>query len=276
MIHRILTPLDKSAYTKSAVRYTCEIAKKFNAEVAGMVVLDTPEIDNSIGPIAPGGVKLAERLESKKLSEAQTYIDTLLNDIAAECEKEGISHIEEEFQGNPSTGIIEESNFYDLVIMGLRTNYHFETDGNHEDTLDKVLNHTITPILAVPENYQPIKNVLIVCDGTLSSVRALQRFAHLAENENYSITLLMHSKEDEFAEYYLNNAEKYLNAYSIDNVTKRWTKDSVLDVIENEYINNTDLIVTGLKSHKSLKEFLLGSVAFSLIMDGRKALFLAQ
>lgn len=276
MIHRILVPLDKSDYTKTAVKYVCDVASSMQAEVSGMVALDVSEIDSSVGPIAPGGVKLAELLEEKKLAEAEEHINSLLTNLADECAKAGVKHVEEEFQGSPSARIIEESKFYDLVVMGLRAFYHYEPKSESGDSLDKILGHTITPILAVPKEYRKMQSVLIVCDGELPSVRAMQRFAHIAENRELKVYLLMENKKKEYADYYLNNAEKYLNSYGITDVVKNATDKNLLDVIEKEYFDKVDLIVTGLHSHKSIKEFLLGSVAHSLIMNGQKALFLAQ
>ena len=276
MIRRILTPLDNSEYTETAIAYTCQIAKKFDSEVAGMVVLDAQDIDDSVGPIAPGGLELAEKLERKKELETEKHIKHLLQNLSEKCAEEGVKHIEEEFQGSPSERIIEESKFYDLVIMGLRTFYYYGTKDETEKTLDEILNHTITPVLAVPKKYRELKNVLIVCDGELPSVRAMQRFSHMIIDENIKITLLHENKDERKAKYNLDNAEKYLRTYGVKNIEKVWVEKKLLNEIYERFFDEIDLIVIGLHSHKSLKEFLLGDVAHSLILDGRRALFLAQ
>ncbi len=276
MIQRILTPLDYSNYTKTAMKYACEIAKKRNAEVTGIVVLDFPDIDKKIGPIAPGGMELAEMLEKKELQKAQEHIDQLLNSFSKVCSEQNVKHREFEYQGRPSENIILESPFYDLLVIGMRTYYQFGTLDRPGDSLEEILDHTITPILAVPGQFKKIENVLIVCDANSASARALQRFSHFAENSEYNVTLLMEHKDEEYAEFYLTRAKGYLNAYGINNIqTKRVTR-SVKNVIEEEYMDKVDLIVLGMHQHKSLKEFVIGSLPKYLIRENKKPLFIVQ
>lgn len=276
MIQRILTPLDNSNYTKTAMKYTCEIAKKRNAEVTGIVVLDYPDIDRKIGPIAPGGMELAEMLEKKELQEAQAHIDKLVDTFSGICTEQNVKHREFEYQGRPSESIIMESAFYDLLVIGMRTYFHFETSNKPGNSLEEILDHTITPILAVPEDFKKIENVLIVCDSTPASARAMQRFSHFAENSGYNITLLMEHKEEEYAEFYLKRAKGYLGAYGITDIKTERVSHSVKNVIEEKYIDNVDLIVLGMHQHKSLKEFVVGSLPQYLINENKKPLFIVQ
>ncbi len=66
MIRRILIPLDPSPYSESALQLACIIAKEYDAEVTGLVILDIPGIEDSIGPVPIGGIHLAEKLEKEK------------------------------------------------------------------------------------------------------------------------------------------------------------------------------------------------------------------
>lgn len=276
MIHRILTPLDNSTYTQTAIKYSCEIARKRKAVVTGMVVLDLLEIEKKIGPIAPGGIALAELLEKKELMEAQKHIETLTESLSSACKSYRVAHNEFKEQGSPSKNIIKESFFFDLLIIGMRTFFHFETSDRPGDSLDEILDHTITPILAVPQSFQQLKKVLVVLDSTPASVRALQRFAHFAENADYEITLLMEHKDETYARFYLKRAEEYLNCYGLNRITSEYINRSVIDEIDTNYMDKSDLIVVGMHQHKTLKEFVVGSLPKYLIKENKKALFIVQ
>lgn len=276
MIRRILLPLDNSRYTEAALAFAAKIARRDDAEISGMVVLDTPGIIDSVGPYVPGGVDLAEMYEEQEIEEAQEHIDKLLKTFKSTLGRSHVKHREFEYQGNPSSNIIKESIFYDLLVIGLRTFFHFETSDKPGDSLEKILDHTITPILAVPAHFEEIKKVLIVCDGTPASARAMQRFSHIAEGAHYEITLLVHNKKQEEADFYLTRAEEYLRAYGTTKINKEWTSKSLTKVVEERYINKSDLIVAGMHQHKSLKEFVVGDLVTYLIKENKKPLFIVQ
>lgn len=52
--------------------------------------------------------------------------------------------------GNPAEIIFNYSMFFDLIITGLETHFNFEVTDKPGNNLDELLNHSITPVLAVP------------------------------------------------------------------------------------------------------------------------------
>ena len=88
-MRRILVPLDPSPYSESALNLACVVAKIYNAEVTGMVILDIPGIQDSIGPIPIGGIHLAEKLEKEKREEAKQRISLLLDKFKKNVVKKG-------------------------------------------------------------------------------------------------------------------------------------------------------------------------------------------
>ncbi len=277
MIRRILTPLDPSDYTKSALQYALYIAKRQNnAEIIGTAVLDMEGIEKSIGPVAAGALYWAEHLEKHKLEEAKERIERLLNMFRDACLKEGVPYKTTETQGNPAKQILFESIFYDLVVIGLRTYYHFETQPTHGDSLDKILEHTITPILAVPKNFAPIKKVLVAFDGSPLAARALQRFTHLARPGDFEFLIISSDEDINKAHYYLNQAKAYLKAYQIKNVRTEWTAENIQEVIRDRYLDWADLIVLGAHAHGFIKDIFVGSLTKYLIDKAEKPLFIGQ
>jgi nucleotide-binding universal stress UspA family protein len=258
MIKRILIPLDPSPFTETAMEIACTVAKQKGAELTGLVILDIPGIKKSIGPIPMGGLYYAEKLEEHK-------------------EK---AHSEAELQGSPSERIIRESIFYDLVIIGLRTYFHFETSDKPGDSLEKMMDHSITPIYGVPEKFSILSTekikVLISLNESLPAARALKRFVKLADPDIMEFKLLMSHPEKETASYYMDQAEKYLNAYSIYNVEKVWTSQNIIQAMEEQYIDWATIIVLGAHSKKGLFDFMLGSLTKHLIKEAKKPLLIGQ
>ena len=276
MLKRILVPLDPSEYSTNAVKYATYIAKKQNAETTGMVIYDIPGIEKSIGSYPTGGLYWAEKLEDAKKEKAKEEIDFLLNKFKEYCRKEEVQFSETEVQGTPSKMILEEAKFYDLLVLGQKTFFHFESQESEGDSLEKILHYSITPILTVPEKFNPIKNVLVAYDGSHTATRALKRFAHLTIAKDFNIKIIMGETNLEEGNYILQKAKDYLNAYGITNVSTEWTPEKIIDIIEEKYKNWADLFVTGMHSKKGLIYFLVGSLPKYLINNIHKPVFIGQ
>jgi nucleotide-binding universal stress UspA family protein len=276
MVKRILLPLDTSAYSEAATEYAIRIAKNTGAQVDGMVVLDIPGIEKSIGPVAMGALYWADKLEKKKAEEAHAHIQTLLDKFKSRCKAEGVVGKDAEYQGSPSELISKQSIYYDLVIMGLRTHYEFGSDNKNGNTLDKILGNTITPILAVPDTYKSIENgnLLIAFDGSLPAARALQRSVQLAVHEKVNIRILNSSDEKEEGESLLTGARSYAAAYLDQDIETIWTPGKIIETVDNEFLDSTDLFVVGTHSKDGFLDFIVGSLTKHLIEYGKTPLFI--
>jgi nucleotide-binding universal stress UspA family protein len=274
--------LDPSPFSESAVRLGCIIAKVYNAEVTGLVVLDIPGIEDSIGPIPIGGIHLAEKLEKEKKEEARKRIENLLNKFKTTCDSEGVLHRVAHRQGSPSDQILDESIYYDLLIIGLRTFFNFETSEKYGSSLDKLLKQSITPIYGVPENLHILEKpdrklrVLIAFDGSPLAARAMQRFSLMINPDLYDITLLNSSDKKEQGEEILSRAEEYLNSHNVNNIQKVWTDENIINIIKNKYYDEMDGFVVGAHSREGIFDFLVGSLTKFLVKSAKKPVFIGQ
>ena len=173
-ITRILVPLDPSEYAQAATETACLLARDHKAQVAGVAVLDAPGIQSDLMPaIGPYYPMLGDQFR-EKIAHASEVIDDCKKRFADTCESNRVPHYETEYEGIPAAKLLESSIFSDLIVMGLRTYFHFETreegDGN---SLDLFLDRTITPVLAVPKSgLSEIKKVLVAFDGSIGAARA--------------------------------------------------------------------------------------------------------
>jgi nucleotide-binding universal stress UspA family protein len=284
MLKRILVPLDPSPYTDAAIEVACFIAKRRDAVLTGLVVLDIPGIEKSIGPMPVGAIHYAEVLEKRKIKEAEDRIKKLIEKFKKKCSKEGVVHKESEFQGSPSERILMESVYYDAVVVGMRTFFDFETEEESftGHSIEKFLGETITPIYAIPKDFRmsDAKNLkyqtLIAYDGSLLSARALQRFAQLALPEAMDITIITSQQDKETAEYLLDHAGEYLESHGFNRINKVWTKDNIIHTVDKEYFNQTDLFVVGAHSKRGLFDFMIGSLTRHLLSVEKKPVIIGQ
>ncbi len=277
MLKRILVPLDVSEYAEAATYRAGLLARANHATVTGMVVLDTPEIRGRVVPVQP--IQLLDYTKeniAKHTQDAEQRIHDELEKFAFRCEAAHVPHNEAEFQGVPADQIVQASNYYDLVVMGLRTYFHFETQEGPGDSLSKVLDHTPTPVLAIPKvKRQPLSSVLIAFDGSLNAVRALHTFAQIVWPEKVYVTILMSNPDEDYRNLALREAAAYLRSHAIDDVHTAGTDREIGKIIDEDYIEKTDLIVAGMHAKHRIKDFFVGSLAKQLIDHGHTALLLA-
>jgi nucleotide-binding universal stress UspA family protein len=244
--------------------------------------LDIPGIEESIGPIPMGGLYYAEKIELAMKVEASQRIEQLLEKFRRQCEDKGIAYREAHLQGCPSKQILKESIFYDIVFIGLRTYFHFETSQKPGDSLWTIVKESITPILGIPKMFafsnDPANKtkVLIAFDGSPLSARALQRFVQIIKPETAKITLLNSSDNKKIGEHLLNQAEIYLNAHGIKEIIKEWTDEDIIQVVEENYYNRADMFVVGAHAHEGLFDFMVGSLTKHLVERAEKPVLIGQ
>lgn len=282
MIKRIIVPLDPSKFSDNALDLACDVARIHDAEVTGLVILDIPGITKSIGPVPLGASYYAQELEHFKINEANERINLLLEKFNEKCKAEGIKHKVHERQGTPSKKILEQSLFYDMIIMGMKTHFNFETSDEPGDSFEEILDNSITPILAVPKdyklpNYQNEKiKVLIAFDGSLPACRAVQRFAQLRIADITEIKIVMSHDYKKFADHYLSDVKDYLYAHKFLNVDTVYTDQPIIGFIEKEFLTWPNMFVLGMHAKRVLFDFIVGSLTKFLIKYEKTPIFIGQ
>lgn len=280
MIRRLLVPLDPSDYTAAALQHACALARRHDAEVTGIAILDLPDIEKSIGAVPVGGLYYAEKLEEHREHEAQQKIDALLETFERTCRSAGVRHRAADLQGPPSSLIVEKSTYFDLVVMGLRTYYTFETSDTPSGSLEDLLDHSVTPIWAVPagsrltDGDERKLQVLIIVDEGLPGARAIHRFADLDLAEMVQATLLVSGPDEATARSRLDDVVDFLGAHGIRDVATEWTTRNLREMTGEAYFERAELVVLGAHPHRGLLGFLVESLPQKLIREERTTLLL--
>lgn len=277
-IKRILTPLDVSAFSEAATRRACEIAGRHGAEITGLAVLDSPGIRSAIAPADVSHWPLVQDTMLRATEDAQERIRASRKHFADHCEAVGLKHFESELEGVPADKILEASVLYDLVVIGLRTFFHFETQDGPGDSLAEVLGRTVTPVLAVPEadNAEPFRRAVVTWDGSFSAGRAFRDFVNFAAPYDMEITVLTAGSDDRQSAMLLAEAKAFLTAHEVPKFDLVHTELTEVDQIHDLYFSEADLVVAGIHAKKFFKDLFVGSFTNRLIETGDTALFLSH
>ncbi|AMK13595.1 universal stress protein [methanogenic archaeon mixed culture ISO4-G1] len=105
---KILVPTDGSEYTKPAIKQAVELAKLTGAEITALYVLDQTVLTNM--PMDTAVMNVYKTLE-KEGQDAVDYVTDL-------CKEAGVKVEVAVKEGTPVKVILDESNNYDVIVMG--------------------------------------------------------------------------------------------------------------------------------------------------------------
>lgn len=272
-LRRILVGLDGSSWSRAALAQAFHIARSTGAVVTGVAVLDNHEIEQAVGPAPLGAIAFAERRERQMLEQAREHVTGLLKEFRRCCERERVPHFETFEEGAPFRRLVRDSLSHDLVVLGLRTYFHFPASDRPSHTLERVLEHGVRPVLAVRESTSPIRRVAVALDDSPQAARTLQLFALLCRWELQTLRLV-HAGDARRAAPLLDAAAAYLEAHG-RRAEKVVLEGSPREVIP-QYVSSQDmdLVVLGAHGKEGLAKFLFGSLTATLIEEPRASLLL--
>jgi len=277
---RILVGMDDSDYAQRAIDYGIALAKKSGATLAGICVVDTFGIERHSAGANIGAFYFAEKLIDEKINESRDKLEKLLDAFEEKCKSAGVKWEKILTCGSPAREIIRESELADLLIIGVRTFFHFETSEGPGDTFEKVVSHGRCPLIAVTDEELPLEmSVLVAYDGNLKSNNALRAFAGINDRFNFSrsVTLLNISDDPCTGDEILEKADRYLQAHGLT-IKKKVRAGRPREIIyrtakEMEATRKT-LLVIGTSGSNEISSFLLGNSLKNIVRDGSIPLFI--
>jgi len=275
MSKRIVVGLDGSPFSKSALDMAIRRSKLFDGTIIGVAVIDRPNIEQLAVGAQPGAFQMSEKAVSSMLNDAKQHAEEQIAQFRMTCDLAGVPHEDIIYSGVPYEGILDEAKTADMIIIGLRTYFHYPTREGPGDTLEYLLKDPVCPVLAVPEHLVLPKNVVIAYDASRGAARALQAYAHVTPDlpEIYPVTLLCVAMDYDRMKYHLEKAVKYLHAHGIEaRIMLRAGKPeaAIMQVVKELH---PALLILGRPLRRGIAEYLFGSTVSSIIKNGTIPVF---
>jgi len=277
---RILVGIDGSDFGQHAIDFGMALAKKNGATLAGICVVDTFGIERHSAGANIGAFYFAEKLIDEKINESRVTLEKLLDEFEEQCKSNGVKYEKIMSCGTPAKEIIRESELADLLIIGVRTFFHFETSEGPGDTFEKIVSHGRCPLIAVTDEELPLEmGVLIAYDGNLKSNNAMRAFAGINDRFNFSRegTLLNVNDDPCEGDAVLEKADRYLQTHQLT-VKKKVRTGRPREIIfktakEMETAGKT-LLVIGTSGSNEISDYILGNSIKNIVRDGTIPLFI--
>jgi nucleotide-binding universal stress UspA family protein len=177
MIQNILVCLEGSPSGKRAVDMAIRLARQHQARLAGLAIVDEPDI-RAGAATGIGGASYKKQRDDALVEDAEQHAERWLAEFSALCRQQEIPARTVEERGRPAATILEEMQRHDLVLMGRDANFKFDLAARDAQTRDAVLHRARKPVIVVPEA-APLDSprVMLAFDGSSASKRAVRSFA---------------------------------------------------------------------------------------------------
>lgn len=280
MIKRILIALDPDEDTFTATQYAISLAKRFDAAVTGLAVVDTSNIYPAgiIGD--PDETHHARDLWEELTEEAREVAANLLDAFQKQAGSADVRFTTIRKEGASYERIIEGMKYHDMLVVGCDSHFFYNEPKRDTKTLAQIVKHGVAPTMVVMDQYKDINKVLVAFDGSNPSARSLKSFVQLMPYGKEIGIELIHvadKKADKAGAGILDYAESYLRAHQFQNINKTFLKGDKpsAKILERQVEINADLIVLGAHAVSALKRLTFGSNTHDLITKSDTPLFLS-
>jgi nucleotide-binding universal stress UspA family protein len=283
MIKRILVALDPDEDTPVATRYAIRLAKRFNAGLTGMAVVDVGNIETMIGVGGYGTELHGRKIWAEMADKTRQVAEELLESFQQSVEKAGVRHRDVKKHGASADLIIEEMKYHDILIVGRDSRFFYNEPERDTGTLAKVVKGGNAPVMVVTDEFHDIEKVMIAFDGSAPAARSLKGFVHLLPFGKDVEIELVHvpkdntDRETELADAILRQAELYLKEHNFNYINR-----TVLEkgnpgelILARQIINKPDLVILGAHSVSAIRRAAFGSTTDYIIKQSEGALFLS-
>jgi len=262
MIKKILVGQDGSNNSASAAEYALWLAKRFKSDVTGVFVVDRVllegpffyDLSASVGfdPFVNFTEKMRDTLEDRGKA--------ILSEFQERCDKAAITAETFLTTGLVAKELCKGADLADLLVIGRKgDNEDFET-GLLGSVAEGVVRRSRTPVFIAPREFSPVKNPLLVYDGSENAVDAMRLAAEFAKVTGKKLTVASVGLEGE-ADEHLVDAMDYLKSYDIKGAFKELKGEAPTEIERYYKEAGHDMLFMGATHRSRVLELVLGSTA---------------
>ncbi len=274
-LKRLLVALGGPGYLDSAMAEATRIARRSDAELLGLAVMD----ETPVGPFP--GIPIGDPADAADLREdRRRRVAAGIEEAAARFETmlagSGLPGRLLRSEGDAQECLVEAMKLADLTIVGIRHAFGCGTLDHAEDFLARVARASNRPILAMPEAARPVSRVLLAYDGSLVAADALRSFATLRAFDPDHVRIVSCREGDGDPESILAEGRAYLELHG------HQVETSVLEglpsaaILEHAESMDADLLVLGAVGRRGLSRLLAGDTASAMLARSEVPLLLRR
>ncbi len=278
MIKQILVGIDTSEHCRTAQAYAFYLARRLDASLIGLHVVDIASIEGSFFHDISGSLGLEPYLDfSSKMREVLIARgQTVLDEFAAAGRRENVQIETVLDTGIVANRICERAKRADLVIIGHRgVNERFST-GLLGSTAESVARKSPRPVVVSPMRFREIRRAVLAYDGSDRASKAMRAAAELSTELKVPLTVITVARDPKLGERTLEQARAYLEPYCPSADLKLLAGHANEEIVRFLKDHDADLLFIGAYGHSRIIEMVLGSNTEYVLRNAPCPVFLSR
>jgi len=267
-IKNILIPVDGSDFANTAIDYGIYIAKRLDAQLTGLHVMDIRLIQGPVFTDISGSVGLPPYQEFLPMLQdsLEERAETILKAFKTRCEEAGLRPEIKKSVGIIDETIVEEGKNVDLILLAQRgEHFHLRGGAILGSTAESVVRKFGRPVMVTPAKFLEIESMGLAYDGSGPADNALKLAVELYEHTSWPLTVIIITDDHNIEANLTQKIEDFLEPYKIDSVVIILRGKEEREIIKFIQEGSVELMVMGAYGHNRLRELLLGSTTSHVI-----------
>jgi nucleotide-binding universal stress UspA family protein len=272
---KILVAFDSSAFSESALEYAFHFAPKEESLIVGVFVEDLSYVGYATlfgDDYFTFNPTLIERMEE----EAEGKIGESMKRFEEICRQRQINYKVHLDKGVPVNELVRESLFADLIVIGYRA--FFSNVTGEASFLKDILSDSQCPVIPVPENFKPMRSVLLTFDGRTPSIYSIRQFTQTFPQlaKDLPVTMLSISKTKEETLEYEELMKEYLSIHygTVNYELLAGQPDEAILTVAGRM--ESPIIVMGAFGRSGISRFFSKSAASGLLKEQSLPIFVSH
>jgi nucleotide-binding universal stress UspA family protein len=269
MVQNILIATDGSEHGKTAIAYGLALARKLDAKLTGIHVVDIGLLRGPVFTDVSGSVGIPPYQDFLPAIESslEAKAEAILQDFRSQCEAAGVHPETIKVTGVIDEAIIAEGRrCCDWVLLAQRgEHFHLGDGAILGSTAQSVVRRSGRPVLVTPAQFSEIESMAVAYDGSSPAHRALKLAAELSARTAWPLSVVIITADQALGQRLSQQAEDFLAPFEIDGTILILPGREDRELIHFIREGAVELMVMGAYGHNRFRELLVGSTTSSVI-----------
>ena len=268
MLRSMLVALDESAWSCTATTLALEWAKRVDARLIGLALVDETSVVRP-EPVPRGAGDFKRRRDQARLADAHKHVQQTLELFRERCASAGVPETASEEMGDPAGCILRHAHRCDLIVLGREADFRFDEHDGSDGTLGQITGRSPRPIVVVPRELPGGNGVLVAYGGGREVARTLQVFQLLGLSFNETVHLVNVQRGRAAADSLADSAAEFLHVHGAEYQlhVAETSLDPAEALLEQVRILQPRLMVIGAPGYHPLRDLFATSVTRAVLRE---------